>query len=64
VIAEFHTDAPDCLVTGVRQQAEQDDLFLAVALELMIEVGAARRPVLGADDVARVTFATNRKPTP
>jgi hypothetical protein len=57
VVAEFHTDAPGRLVTGVRQQAEEDDLLLAVALELMVEVGvreAARRPVFGGDDVTRL----------
>jgi hypothetical protein len=55
VEAEFHSDARRRLNACVGEQAHADDLFLAVALELVLEIGvrkAARRPVFSDDDVA------------
>src|SRR6266446_10961829 len=55
VKAELHADARRGLKAGVGEQAHADDLLLAVALELVLEVGvrkAARSPMLRDDDVA------------
>ena len=55
--AELHSDACRGFKAGIRQQADADDLFLAVSLELVFEVGvrkSTRCPMLGCDDVARL----------
>src|SRR5258706_1790959 len=55
VESKLHADARRGLEASVGEQALADDLFLAVALELVLEVGVrktARRPVFRDDDVA------------
>jgi len=55
VIAEFHSETAGRLDAGVRQHADEDDLFDPVLLKLLVEVSvskAALRPVLLDDDVS------------
>jgi hypothetical protein len=49
VEAELHSDARRGLNARIGEQTHTDDLFLAVALELVLEISvrnAARRPML------------------
>src|SRR6202047_1705998 len=55
VIAEFHSKTAGRLDAGVRQHADEDDLFDSVLFKLLVEVSvskAALRPVLLDDDVS------------
>src|SRR6202030_4332460 len=55
VESELHADARRGLEAGVGEQAHANDFLLAVALELVFEVGVrktARPPMLRDDDVA------------
>src|SRR5260221_8039265 len=55
VVAEFHPETAGGLDAGVRQHADEDDLFDSVLFKLLIEVGvskAALPPVLLNNDVS------------
>src|SRR5262249_25849037 len=39
VITQLHANPGGCLEAGVREKSNQDDLFLPVPLELVIEIG-------------------------
>src|SRR5216684_4961219 len=57
VVAKLHADASRRFYTSVSDQANDDDFLLAMALELVVEVGvreAARSPVLRCNDIARL----------
>jgi hypothetical protein len=57
VITKLHADAGSRFYTSVSYQANDDDFLLAMALELVVEVGireAARSPVLRCNDIARM----------
>ncbi len=57
VIAKLHADAGSRFDASVSHQANDDDFLLAMALELVVEVGireAARSPVLRCNDIARL----------
>src|SRR5580704_9650509 len=66
--AELHSDACRGFKARIRQQADADDLFLAVSLELVFEVGvrkSARCPMLSCDDVTRLRLeVVVESPTP
>jgi hypothetical protein len=57
VIAEFHSETAGRLNAGVRNHADEDDLFDSVLFKLLVEVSvgkAALRPMLLDDDVSLV----------
>src|SRR3984893_14342592 len=57
VIAKLHADAGRRFYASVSNQANHDDFLLAMALELMVEIGvreAARSPVFRRNDIARL----------
>src|SRR6201991_2205648 len=68
VEAELHPNARRGFKAGVCQKTHADDLFLAVTLQLVFEVGvrkAARCPMLCCDDIARPYLKiVVKRPTP